>query len=571
MPKSGPLCPTIQHPVNPVRIGKRGSLTYRVLFTDHTHCLLSPLHDIPLTTPLGGFSFVCTTPAGSWVRHTVARSEPSHPLSVEAEAFAAVPPIAAPPRSSLGQAIHVPDDSRWHPVPQSPSEDNFDEDVLINMAFPKDATRGFPASFSPSPPQESFSRFRLLSPNPLRSPYSDHSGGSGSTCSSPYLTRSRSTHAGNMSSSASVDALLGLSVADNSASPARSGTSPSPHRESSPKPAHFKENSPWCIGFLPQTSTSHPGPPRTRSPPGRAKFSPRARSRSDKAGPWPLQVVDLSHEKVRLPGDVYEVKPLALFTRVGGYQSASTLLVVATDDPLAASLEDGSSVQKHLPGTLQQIKAWLEDNSNLRSECSDFRFKIETQLAPATSEISRSHENWRSHFELAASRTAPVVPPSVDPKTLTRVWETYTSGSSAHAIPLSGPRYAEFSLDSLVLEEPPKQSADSEVRFLRRAFSTREQRPQVSRTPRAAPRANTLSPRPASKSPTSKARSPEQPEAPLRRRSSMEMFEPKLTKIKKNIADFLHTSRTQGRSRSQPFAGTFTLKAEDGTAQAPAA
>lgn len=74
---------SVEFSVQSVEIGNQGSLDYRVLFLDDKwQRQMSPWHDVPLQAQGGLLSFVCKTPAGSWVRLESSPDEPFNPLRV---------------------------------------------------------------------------------------------------------------------------------------------------------------------------------------------------------------------------------------------------------------------------------------------------------------------------------------------------------------------------------------------------------------------------------------------------------------------------------------------------------
>lgn len=104
-------------------------------------------------------------------------------------------------------------------------------------------------------------------------------------------------------------------------------------------PPHYKENAPWNIGLLPQTSAASWQTGRSA----------------------PLEVVDIRACARRAPGEAYMVKPLGAFIAVEGPQESVSwkIIAIAVDDPMAESLHDVADLQQHLPGNLEVIREWL--------------------------------------------------------------------------------------------------------------------------------------------------------------------------------------------------------------------
>eukprot|EP00271_Cylindrocystis_brebissonii_P008222 TRINITY_DN22243_c0_g1_i5.p1 TRINITY_DN22243_c0_g1~~TRINITY_DN22243_c0_g1_i5.p1 ORF type:complete len:590 (+),score=51.81 TRINITY_DN22243_c0_g1_i5:685-2454(+) len=453
--------------VHVLPFGKPGSLSYRILFSDASQSLLSPLHDIPLCSPFGGFSCVCTTPAGSWLRHTLA-DEPFDPICVEA----AVPldrcetPLSRLSQEwdgrSTGQKPEIsPKGSSISIVPEdeempSPNETIREKSMDTGMDVSENAFPGFR-------PRRKSREFALP---PLTPP----SGGSSCppvsiTRRATVVTRSRSFSCGDATSSRSSGEISPLVQ-----SPGMNAMSPKASLDRLfPQPSHFSDNSQWNLGFLTQTTVrlweepepleataekSPAGNPRGGTPsdghslekspvgtPQGGTSSPR-RPLDIKAQRWgnpcpPLNVVDIG-EVVRTPGEVYEVKPLACLTPEDAEEGEWTVVVIACADPLAALLEDGLDVEAHLPGRLKEVQQWAEKRHRGTSG-SPGPLQLDCQLSNATAIISRCHESWSIKYGKGQGRPAPHVLPSLAGGFLELTWAVYTRGMSSNAIPFCRP------------------------------------------------------------------------------------------------------------------------------------
>eukprot|EP00271_Cylindrocystis_brebissonii_P014157 TRINITY_DN35412_c0_g1_i1.p1 TRINITY_DN35412_c0_g1~~TRINITY_DN35412_c0_g1_i1.p1 ORF type:complete len:492 (-),score=36.89 TRINITY_DN35412_c0_g1_i1:922-2397(-) len=427
-------------PIHAVNIGEPGSLKFRLLFTDGQF-LLSPLHDIPLITPHGRFSFVCTTPAGSWVKYGVA-TEPSHPLcvlatpesaEVQARTYSALENTTLP---ITGMLDELPDILKA----QTPLRLSLD-----NGCEPADSPV-FAASFQ---------------------------GASSGSCSSlsssdgsfPY-TRSAHTSQGASEKHASTAASPCSAPDGKSHWPASSEgfakTIPQDFSDRTGLPAHFLDNCPWSLGFLPQTTVPAPRPGFSNNHIESQACGDEQSEKSDYiAEPRSLQVIDISHEKERQPGSVYDVKPLGAFSRSTREGIDQWLLIcIAMDDPMAALMEDGEDLEAELPGTLEMVRAWIEEEDVMPDTASGSCLQLETQLAFATSKICKCHEEWRTRFEAATRRTAPVLLPSRDRNYLARVWEIYMQEASSRSIPLTRKGTSRLVYDSSWFDHPlPKVAA----------------------------------------------------------------------------------------------------------------
>ena len=72
--------------------GVPGTPGFRVMYFDLSGWQVSPWHSVALYSREGLLSFICTTPAGSWLRHDMSRSEPCNPLRI------------VPPSEGIGSA-----------------------------------------------------------------------------------------------------------------------------------------------------------------------------------------------------------------------------------------------------------------------------------------------------------------------------------------------------------------------------------------------------------------------------------------------------------------------------------
>eukprot|EP00271_Cylindrocystis_brebissonii_P012679 TRINITY_DN3167_c0_g1_i1.p1 TRINITY_DN3167_c0_g1~~TRINITY_DN3167_c0_g1_i1.p1 ORF type:complete len:700 (+),score=84.82 TRINITY_DN3167_c0_g1_i1:493-2592(+) len=460
-------------------IGTPGSPSYRVLFASDASSIISPWHDIPLISPRGGFSCVCTTPAGSWVKYCLA-DEPLDPLRVQREsATPAVPRLSS---SYLSSSPHTPSF-------YSPTSGSNTPTFLSNPA-----TR----EVSPS--------YGTTASRPTSPLYPHHTGTSPlSQCSDPRYSGSPRTPFSAFSASFSSDEgdrshkdivdLLALDVIG--------------------RPAHFTENASWHCGFLPQTSVmpsslfsesslrgvanqksplsplvSHPSyqfprknppsdscPHRTVSAPNLDNTNHHKTSEEleiQKPRPphptiqiptnedlpkrerlvgqnRPLDIMELGCFKERSPGEVFEVRPLATFVWKprGGAEEPLAIVVMAMDNPIEPLLDDGDFFQALVPGVLEKMRVWLERQQRANLEDIDgvsraSSIRVETSFKFTTAAMSTSHKMWQSQFKEAVQGTPPISLPSLDENSLTCLWDTYTRGSSSHlahvAIPLSKPK-----------------------------------------------------------------------------------------------------------------------------------
>eukprot|EP00271_Cylindrocystis_brebissonii_P012681 TRINITY_DN3167_c0_g3_i1.p1 TRINITY_DN3167_c0_g3~~TRINITY_DN3167_c0_g3_i1.p1 ORF type:complete len:910 (+),score=115.97 TRINITY_DN3167_c0_g3_i1:654-3383(+) len=254
--------------VDSCAIGTPGSLSYRVMFTSDSSSLLSPWHDIPLCSPRVGFSCICTTPAGSWVKYCLA-DEPLDPLRVQKENC----PSTLRKISSLVQSTQSDTDlsSSPHSVPAFALQRSDSSKTTPPSALTSPFLRTGPTGSTESPSafgvtggaltasayqlSTSSSAFGIVSATNTTSAY--HSNTSPvdnySSVNSPYGHNSLSRNSGGSSSTfSSFSASFSEDDLERS------------HRESDDmiafdvigRPAHFTENSAWHCGFLPQTSVA---------------------------------------------------------------------------------------------------------------------------------------------------------------------------------------------------------------------------------------------------------------------------------------------------------------------------
>eukprot|EP00271_Cylindrocystis_brebissonii_P010084 TRINITY_DN26186_c0_g1_i1.p1 TRINITY_DN26186_c0_g1~~TRINITY_DN26186_c0_g1_i1.p1 ORF type:complete len:904 (-),score=81.09 TRINITY_DN26186_c0_g1_i1:492-3203(-) len=524
---ASPATRAILCPVKTIEIGVPGTLSHRLLFTNSAQSLLSPLHDIPLCGTGGGFSFVCTTPAGNRLRYGIAHNEPSQPLAAVSAISSATSASTSANTSAEKPAKASGLTSAKTPV--SPSTSASTEVSTLGASsepvtgltargidlsnfpiFAEDSCHSVTRSDSRSQQPVSHKLHidvelgggildlaitPLFSSHSRDSPYSDDCfsidlpSPPSSAMSSPH-PQSRSFHnlgknVSFMTGSkwSSVDDELSqndtcqkdtcqrdtlqqdmpasgefpttalcasprlpkcVSFADGILARAADDTSHSGADTSSPgaagrshlaTPAHFTENAPWSLGFLSQTYIKSASPVTSNKPTVPLEGNISAGTSELR----PLQVVDVSQQKVRSVGEVYEVKPLASFCRHGTENAGKedcqwTLVAMALDDPLAALLEDGADVQDQLKGTLEGVRRWLEGQESAANGGHDsgdgFSLAIESQLSKATYKICQSHEDWRIHFKAAILCAGPVLLPSLDPVYLAKVWKEYTKHGS---------------------------------------------------------------------------------------------------------------------------------------------
>eukprot|EP00271_Cylindrocystis_brebissonii_P008220 TRINITY_DN22243_c0_g1_i2.p1 TRINITY_DN22243_c0_g1~~TRINITY_DN22243_c0_g1_i2.p1 ORF type:complete len:583 (+),score=51.13 TRINITY_DN22243_c0_g1_i2:253-2001(+) len=458
MPHSA--APSESQRVQVLPFGKPGSLSYRILYSDCNQSLLSPLHDIPLCSPFGGFSCVCTTPAGSWLRHTIA-DEPFDPICVEP-----VYPMdrMESPLTRLSQDWDGHSAGLRHETSLN-SNHARPGDELTSSPHGKVRVKSMDAATESriDMTESSFPGFRARKSSnefalpPITPP-------SVTLPCPPLRQPRRATVVTSSRSFSSEDAASCRSSGE--ASPMERSTrvnSSSPKASLDrcfPQPAHYSENSRWNLGFLTQTTAQKEEDPETphfareKSPattpssgtpsagtPSGGKPSPRRPFNISLEG-WgnpcpPLNVVDIG-EVVRTPGEVYEVKPLACLTPEDAEEGEWTVVVIACADPLAALLEDGLDVEAHLPGRLKEVQQWAEKRHRGTSG-SPGPLQLDCQLSNATAIISRCHESWSIKYGKGQGRPAPHVLPSLAGGFLELTWAVYTRGMSSNAIPFCRP------------------------------------------------------------------------------------------------------------------------------------
>eukprot|EP00271_Cylindrocystis_brebissonii_P022230 TRINITY_DN8467_c0_g1_i1.p1 TRINITY_DN8467_c0_g1~~TRINITY_DN8467_c0_g1_i1.p1 ORF type:complete len:996 (+),score=99.66 TRINITY_DN8467_c0_g1_i1:449-2989(+) len=129
----------------------------------------------------------------------------------------------------------------------------------------------------------------------------------------------------------------------------------------------------------------------------------------------PLDVVDIGFGRIRRPGEVYTVKPLASFCiqRTGNDSEYWVIVAIDFEDPMAAALEDGEDMEAILPGMMKLVQAWLlkehQAAYNQKAVCQVLNSSL--SLSVATAKIARCHLSWSTRFErLKSGSNTPTCP-----------------------------------------------------------------------------------------------------------------------------------------------------------------
>lgn len=111
-------------------------------------------------------------------------------------------------------------------------------------------------------------------------------------------------------------------------------------------PSHYKYNSPWNIGFFPQTWGDEELACEEFG------FLPYESS--------PIEVLDISTRNP-IAGEVYAVKPIAALAVVEPTHKISwKIIAIDTADLIADGLEDINDLQRTSPGLITDIRDWLK-------------------------------------------------------------------------------------------------------------------------------------------------------------------------------------------------------------------
>jgi inorganic pyrophosphatase len=114
----------------------------------------------------------------------------------------------------------------------------------------------------------------------------------------------------------------------------------------------------------------------------------------------PLDVVEIGSKEKDL-GELSIVKPLGALAMIDDGELDWKLICIATDDPLAAKLDDIEDVYKHCPGTVSGIREWFRwyktpDGKPLNG----FAFNEEAIGKKKTLEvIAHLHASWKQLYE----------------------------------------------------------------------------------------------------------------------------------------------------------------------------
>eukprot|EP00271_Cylindrocystis_brebissonii_P001276 TRINITY_DN11585_c0_g1_i1.p1 TRINITY_DN11585_c0_g1~~TRINITY_DN11585_c0_g1_i1.p1 ORF type:complete len:698 (-),score=102.83 TRINITY_DN11585_c0_g1_i1:654-2747(-) len=478
---------SLPSPFQRLSIGTPGSLSFRVLFVSPQNSLLSPWHDIPLCSA-GGFSCVCTTPAGSWLRFQVAQDEPSDPLRVDRvagpvmtrstslrPATSSQGPPSPRSRDSSGpsrmKAMRVlssgsVSDTDPHAPKTEEAASSTTGDVALRAAHFSEDTSWHLGFF----PQTSCPVYQASQGSSRNTPHASslNQNRAASNLGDSCLSAPNDTVENSNFVTAGMDkptggrrknnvTFLDVGTQNNSEAPAvRMSASEAraitvATRKSAvvvPSDASLpNEGLPSRGSGAEHPATNHI---RESSGGGHTERPGALKVRSKKNRP--LEAMEIGCQKGRSPGEVYEVRPLAVFSRVrSGEQEREALavVVVATDNPLAEVLDDGEDVEVVFPGMLKRMRDWLEKQQRvlgfeeLRDGVSSSVILTDTSLHSTTGRVSKSHLVWQGQYELATLQTEPVVLPSLEENLLTALWDAYTHGSSSYlahvAIPFSNP------------------------------------------------------------------------------------------------------------------------------------
>eukprot|EP00271_Cylindrocystis_brebissonii_P012040 TRINITY_DN30099_c0_g1_i1.p1 TRINITY_DN30099_c0_g1~~TRINITY_DN30099_c0_g1_i1.p1 ORF type:complete len:678 (+),score=55.26 TRINITY_DN30099_c0_g1_i1:182-2035(+) len=379
--------------------GTPGSPSWKATFFCNRQPI-SPLHDLQLYRTESGpcpsssnnaprlVHCVCTTPAATWVRHGVSVDEEGTPLKVSVSFLA--PRMTDLADGSLPTALSAarPRGTQRTGVPGEPTRQRrcSSDSYLVTGVKPTDRKMAVGTA----------SASRMLGVKMMGDGTADKVPAVGNPSSK--MTDGRSINSSN--DAANVDK-EDVGMRRRSASIDLGSTAV-------PVPDHFADDAPWSIGYLPQTwANSNKAP---------SKFSTRAWG--DDSGTalvglegWrfdgrPMEVVDISAEKVRTVGEVYLVKPLGAFL-VGKDDGSGELswkvIAVAEDDPMAKKLSGLACLQKHLPGILELIRGWLRTCHVIRAGDRMQTILLDHQpvdVVQALLAISELHRSWRFRYGL---------------------------------------------------------------------------------------------------------------------------------------------------------------------------
>eukprot|EP00271_Cylindrocystis_brebissonii_P008074 TRINITY_DN220_c0_g2_i2.p1 TRINITY_DN220_c0_g2~~TRINITY_DN220_c0_g2_i2.p1 ORF type:complete len:851 (+),score=117.95 TRINITY_DN220_c0_g2_i2:280-2832(+) len=168
----------------------------------------------------------------------------------------------------------------------------------------------------------------------------------------------------------------------------REDWSPLRLRMSEGKPLTYSHCAPWHLGVLPQTyadqeqcSAAHFGLP------------------SDNC---PLEVIDIDDSsRLRAPGEVYAVKPLASFAVINplSLQLSWKVVAIPADDSIAQELNDVCDVAEKFVGTLEEIREWLRICQCRETGSLKALFGLNERAADATQTrqtIDLAHLGWEA-------------------------------------------------------------------------------------------------------------------------------------------------------------------------------
>eukprot|EP00271_Cylindrocystis_brebissonii_P001148 TRINITY_DN11455_c0_g1_i1.p2 TRINITY_DN11455_c0_g1~~TRINITY_DN11455_c0_g1_i1.p2 ORF type:complete len:733 (-),score=67.06 TRINITY_DN11455_c0_g1_i1:5246-7444(-) len=445
--------------VHTTETGTRGTCSWRMDFSSNTRPI-SPLNDLPLygesktspstvSSPSGTLSAnaafassistttapsdstselvtcVCTTPAATWLIHEASQDEPFHPLCVSFTipdtpftSLMSLSKLEKPSptnsdSSALGQDTRTSDNFfRYIPrqLLHSPSQASADSPPWM----PDTPPSALKSRASPSRTSESPLRTRLMAPRTSESPTRPRVSFSPRSASPLRISEHLCQPSENLvlSPSSSDATACDPALSNASLSPISSIDLDTDLEENGIQiPCHFVDNSPYNIGYLPQTWANPKRGPMKASLCNSEETGHLADWRYDGL---PAEVIEVGAETSRKVGEVYMVKPLGAF--LVGDEATKELswkvIAIAADDPLAKEVTAVACLQLQLPGILDLMRQWLR-------QCLVFQPGDEPQsillgahpIDAATTRIAieELHKAWRLRATLGDRSVKPGV------------------------------------------------------------------------------------------------------------------------------------------------------------------
>eukprot|EP00271_Cylindrocystis_brebissonii_P016317 TRINITY_DN3972_c1_g1_i1.p1 TRINITY_DN3972_c1_g1~~TRINITY_DN3972_c1_g1_i1.p1 ORF type:complete len:633 (+),score=56.79 TRINITY_DN3972_c1_g1_i1:1146-3044(+) len=364
--------------IRTAEIGVPGSLSFRTLFVNQQSVLISPWHDVPLFGPDASISCICKTPAGSDICQELSFDEPYDPFRVKRQAGGVSRSVQGSPDSfalfprTSSDRLEICRPSR---LEQQASSLSSSSSISTVERWETNSVETSPSSTSEFAKEAGGSR----------------GGSDGSMQSSDFL----------LSPFGSVDNSRKRVI------------------EPTMRPVRYLERAPWNVGMCPQTYAT-----------AISSGKPNVLSQS------PLEVIEVGFSKLRKLGEIYQVQPLGAFRSDAeeGSLESWTLLAIARDDPMAGELEEEGSLQRSLPGLVEQVQDWLQTRFAPERGLSESFVGAPLPPIPqlwtpfasmelATSKVAEGHCVWSLHRQqLQVVDSDELRLPSLDPAEVERVW-----------------------------------------------------------------------------------------------------------------------------------------------------